>query len=313
MLLQKPKKLGKNDIIGLISPASSPDELSRIENGVKYLESLGYRVKVGANVGKNHGYLAGTDKERVDDLHSMFKDKSVKAIFTLRGGYGAFRLLDKIDYRLVKNNPKIFVGYSEITALQMAFLEKAGLITFAGPMVTVDFHDEVSSFTNEHFWATITSNKKLGKLKYPENQKLPYLQKGSASGRLIGGNLAVFAALLGTEYFPNLTGKILMIEDIGELPYRVDRMLNQLRLSGTLKKVRGIILGRFVDCHEHDPNKKTLTLGEVISDYLGTLKIPSIYTFPHGHIKDFITIPFGLKINLNATKGTVEFAEGAVK
>jgi muramoyltetrapeptide carboxypeptidase len=313
MLLQKPKKLGKNDIIGLISPASSPDELSRIENGVKYLESLGYRVKVGANVGKNHGYLAGTDKERVDDLHSMFKDKSVKAIFTLRGGYGAFRLLDKIDYRLVKNNPKIFVGYSEITALQMAFLEKAGLITFAGPMVTVDFHDEVSSFTNEHFWATITSNKKLGKLKYPENEKLPYLQKGSASGRLIGGNLAVFAALLGTEYFPNLTGKILMIEDIGELPYRVDRMLNQLRLSGTLKKVRGIILGRFVDCHEHDPNKKTLTLGEVISDYLGTLKIPSIYTFPHGHIKDFITIPFGLKINLNATKGTVEFAEGAVK
>ena len=313
MLLQKPKKLNKNDVIGIISPASSPDELSRIEQGVKYLESLGYRVKVGANVGKNHGYLAGTDKERVDDLHSMFKDKSVKAIFTLRGGYGAFRLLDKIDYRLIKNNPKIFVGYSEMTALQMAFLEKAGLITFAGPMVAVDFHDEISPFTNEHFWATITSNKKLGKLKYPENQKLPYLQKGSASGRLIGGNLAVFAALLGTEYFPNLTGKILMIEDIGELPYRVDRMLNQLRLSGTLKKVRGIILGRFVDCHEHDPNKKTLTLGEVISDYIGTLKIPSIYTFPHGHIKDFVTIPFGLKVHLNATKGTVEFAEGAVK
>jgi muramoyltetrapeptide carboxypeptidase len=313
MLLQKPKKLNKNDVIGIISPASSPDELSRIEHGVKYLESLGYRVKVGANVGKNHGYLAGTDQERVDDIHAMFRDKTIKAIFTLRGGYGAFRLLDKIDYRLVKNNPKIFVGYSEITALQMAFLEKAGLITFAGPMVAVDFHDEVSPFTNEHFWATITSNKKLGKLEYPENQKIPFLQKGSASGRLIGGNLAVFAALLGTPYFPNLTGKILMIEDIGELPYRVDRMLNQLRLSGTLKKVKGIILGRFVDCHEHDLNKKTLTLGEVISDYIGNLKVPSIYTFPHGHIKDFITIPFGLKINLNATKGTVEFAEGAVK
>ena len=313
MPFQKPKKLNKKDVIGIISPASSPDESTRVERGVKYLESLGYQVKVGANIGKNHGYLAGTDQERVDDLHTMFKDKNVKAIFTLRGGYGAFRLLDKIDYRLIRNNPKIFVGYSEITSLQMAFLEKANLITFAGPMVAVDFYDDVSTYTNDLFWATITSTKKLGKLEYPENQKLPYLQKGLATGRLIGGNLAVFAALLGTEYFPNLTGKILMIEDIGELPYRVDRMLNQLRLSGTFKKVKGIILGRFVDCHEHDPNKKTLTLGEVVSDYIGALKIPSIYTFPHGHIKDFVTIPFGLKVNLNATKGTVEFAEGAVK
>jgi muramoyltetrapeptide carboxypeptidase len=313
MLIQKPKKLNKKDIIGIISPASSPDEFLRIEKGVKYLEGLGYRVKIGNNVGKNHGYLAGTDEERVNDIHEMFKDKSVKAIFCLRGGYGAFRLLDKIDYRLIKNNPKIFVGYSEITSLQMAFLEKSGLMTFAGPMVAVDFYDEVSPYTSELFWATITSDKKLGKIKYPENQKLPYLRKGSASGRIIGGNLAVFAALLGTNYFPNLTGKILMVEDIGELPYRVDRMLNQLRLAGVFKKVKGIILGRFVDCNEHDPNKKTLTLGEVIDHYIGSLKIPSIYTFPHGHIKDFVTIPFGLKVNLNATKGIVEFAESAVK
>ena len=313
MALQKPKKLNKKDVIGLISPASSPDELSRIQKGVKYLESLGYRVKVGSNVGKNHGYLAGTDQERVDDLHSMFKDKNVKAIFNLRGGYGAFRLLDKIDYRLIKNNPKIFVGYSEITALQMAFFEKAELITFAGPMAAVDFYDDVSEYTSELFWETITSNKKIGKLKYPENQKLPFIHKGIASGRIIGGNLAVFTHLLGTPYFPNLTGKILMIEDIGELPYRVDRMLNQLRLAGVFKKVKGIILGRFVDCHEHDPNKKTLTLGEVIADYINPVKVPSIYTFPHGHIKDFVTIPFGLKVNLNATKGTVEFAESAVK
>lgn len=165
MPIQKPKRLNKKDVIGIISPASTPDEFTRVEKGVKYLEGLGYRVKVGANVGKNHGYLAGTDQERVDDLHAMFKDKTVKAVFTLRGGYGAFRLLDKINYRTIKNNPKIFVGYSEITALQMAFLEKAGLITFAGPMVAVDFYDEVSEYTSENFWATITSNKKIGKLK----------------------------------------------------------------------------------------------------------------------------------------------------
>jgi len=313
MPIQKPKKLNSKDLIGIISPASSPDEFSRVEKGVKYLESLGYRVKVGANVGKSHGYLAGTDQERIDDLHSMFKDKNVKAVFTIRGGYGAFRLLDKIDYRLIKSNPKIFVGYSEITALQMAFFEKAGLITFGGPMLAVDFYDEVSSYTSELFWRTITSNKKLGKIKYPENQKLPFLQKGTASGRIVGGNLAVFASLLGTPYFPNLTGKILIIEDVGELPYKVDRLLNQLKLAGAFKKIKGIILGRFVDCHEHDPNKKTLTLGEVISDYISAVKVPSIYTFPHGHIKDLVTIPFGIKVDLNATKGALEFSESAVK
>lgn len=312
-MIQKPKRINKKDVIGIISPASSPDEFIRVEKGVKYLESLGYRVKVGNNVGKNHGYLAGTDQERVDDIHDMFKDKNVKAVFCIRGGYGAFRLLDKIDYRVIKNNPKIFVGYSEITALQMAFLEKAGLVTFAGPMVAVDFYDEISPYTSELFWATITSNKKIGKVNYPEAQKMPYLQKGIGSGRLFGGNLAVFAALLGTNYSPNPTGKILLIEDIGELPYKVDRMLNQLRLAGIFKKIKGIILGRFVDCNEHDPNKKTLTLGEVIDHYIGSLKIPSIYTFPHGHIKDFVTIPFGIKVNLNATKGIVDFAEAAVK
>lgn len=312
-MIQKPKKLNKKDVIGIISPASSPDEFIRVEKGVKYLESLGYKVKIGNNVGKNHGYLAGTDQERVDDIHDMFKDKTVKAVFCIRGGYGASRLLDKIDYRVIKNNPKIFVGYSEITALQMAFLEKAGLVTFAGPMVAVDFYDEISPYTNDFFWATITSNKKMGKISYPEDQNMPNLNKGIASGRLLGGNLAVFAALLGTNYFPNPTGKILLIEDIGELPYRVDRMLNQLRLAGILKKVKGVILGRFVDCNERDPNKKTLTLGEVMDHYIGSLKIPSIYTFPHGHIKDLVTIPFGIKVNLNATKGTVDFTEAAVK
>ena len=313
MAIQKPKRLNKKDVIGIISPASSPDEFSRIERGVKYLESLGYRVKVGENINKNYGYLAGTDEERISDLHNMFKDKEVKAIFSIRGGYGAFRLLDKINYTLIRNNPKIFVGYSEITSLQMAFLEKAGLITFAGPMVAVDFYEEVSPFTNEMFWATITSNKSIGKIKYPTDQIASNVRKGNASGRVVGGNLAVFTALLGTNYFPNLTSKILLLEDIGELPYKVDRMLNQLRLAGAFKKIRGIILGRFVDCNEHDPNKKTLTLGEVIDQYISTLKVPSIYAFPHGHIKDFVTIPFGLKVNLNATKGAVEFTESAVR
>lgn len=309
----KPKKLNNKDVIGIIAPGSSPDDHSRIEKGVRYLEKMGYRTQLGKNIGKTQGYLAGTDSERLSDLHQMFSDKNVKAIFCLRGGYGAFRLLDKINYKLIKDNPKIFVGYSEITSLQNAFLQKASLVTFAGPMVAVDFYEDVSPYTEENFWAMITSNKKFGKIKYPQDEKLPSLVKGNASGRLIGGNLAVFAALIGTEYLPNISGNILLIEDIGELPYKVDRMLNQLKFANIFKKAKGIILGRFVDCYEHDPNKKTLTLGEVIDNYIGSLKIPSIYTFPHGHIKDFITMPIGIKIKLNASRGIVEFEESAVR
>lgn len=314
MRIVKPKKLNKGDLIGVISPASSPEESIRIEQGVKYLEKLGYRVKVGKNVGKTHGYLAGEDDERLEDFHSMFKDKNVKAIFSLRGGYGAFRLIDKIDYKLISQNPKIFVGYSEITSLQNAIFSKTGLVTFAGPMVAVDFWNEVSPYTTEIFWKIVTSNKKLGRVKLPEDYTngLPNLCKGMASGRIIGGNLAVFAALLGTEYFPPMKDKILIIEDINEKPYKIDRLLNQLRLAKVFKQVKGIILGRFVDCYEPDPNTKTLSLGEVIDDYICSLKIPIVYTFPYGHIKELVTIPYGVSVKINGTKGFVEFTEGAV-
>ncbi|MEJ5262071.1 MAG: LD-carboxypeptidase [Ignavibacterium sp.] len=312
MQVTKPARLKKGDIIGLISPASSPDELLRIEESTKYFERIGYKVKIGKNVGKYHGYLAGTDDERVEDLHSMFSDKTVKAIMCLRGGYGAFRLLDKINYKLIQKNPKIFVGYSEITSLQNAIFSKTGLITFAGPMPAVDFVNNISPYTEEWFWKVVTSNKKLGKIKYPENSKLPFINKGIVTARILGGNLAVLSAMLGTEYFPDMKDKILLLEDIDEKPYKIDRMLNQLRLAKVLKSLKGVILGRFVECYETDPNKKTLSLGEVIEHYFKNLKIPTIYTFPHGHIKDFITVPIGLKIGLNATKGAVEYLENAV-
>lgn len=313
MRIIKPKKLVKGDLIGLISPASTPDDPSLINKGVKYLEQLGYKVEVGKNVGKYNGYLAGSDEERVSDIHYMFKKKEIKAIFCIRGGYGAARIIDKLNYKLIRNNPKIFVGFSDITALQMALLTKAGLLTFAGPMIVPDFTTEKSSFTEEFFWRIITSNKKIGRLKFPGEDKLPGITKGGATGKIIGGNLAVFAALIGSGFLPTLKDKILILEDIGELPYKVDRLLNQLRLNRVFKQVKGIVLGRFVDCFEHDPEKKTLTLGEVMEDYLNNLKIPIVYTFPHGHIKDKVTVPIGLTIKMNATKGFVEYTESAVK
>jgi len=314
MKLVKPKKLNKGDVIGIISPASSPKDLTRIEKGVNYLEKLGYRVEVGKNVNNIHGYLAGTDEERLEDLHAMFQNKDVKAIINVRGGYGSGRLLDKIDYNLIKKNPKIFVGYSDITALQMAFLKKTGLVTFAGPMLAVDFwKEEVNSFTEEFFWNIITSSKKIGKLKNPDNENFYTLTKGRGEGNLIGGNLSLFVSLLGTQYLPNFKNSVLMFEEVGEEPYRIDRMFYQLKYaSNNFKDVEGIIIGRFVDCYIKDKENPSLSLNDVISDYFEGLKIPVIYNVKHGHIEQNLTIPFGPKTKLNATHNLIEIVESAV-
>jgi muramoyltetrapeptide carboxypeptidase len=312
MKIIKPKKLSKGDVIGIISPASSTDDYTNVELGVKYLEKIGYKVEIGKNVGKTHGYLAGNDDERTDDFHYMFKKKYIKAIMCVRGGYGSPRLLDKIDYKLIKNNPKIFIGHSDITALQMAMLNRTGLITFAGPMLAIDFTDEVSSFTEEIFWAMITSNKKFGKIHQPDDEKIITIVKGASKGRIVGGNLSLLSSLVGTNYLPELKDKIILIEEVGEVPYRIDRMLNQLRLAQVFKQVKGIVLGAFTDCNETDPAKKTLTLGEVIADYFESLKIPVVYNLKHGHIKDSITIPIGITVKLNSSRNYLEIDEGAV-
>lgn len=312
MRIIKPKKLNKGDLIGLISPASTPENSSTVEMGIMYLEKLGYKVLPGKNIHNNNGYLAGSDAERLEDLHEMFRRKDVKAVFCTRGGYGSPRLLDKIDYDLIRKNPKIFVGYSDITALQLAFLAKAGLITFAGPMLATDLSDHPDPYSEEIFWAMLTSNKKFGRVKLPEDQKLIALKKGAASGRITGGNLSLVAALTGTSYMPPMQDKILLLEDKAERPYRIDRMINQLKLAGILLKIKGLILGRFVDCVEHDPYSKTLTLGEVIEDYFTPFKIPSVYNFPFGHIEKKFTIPIGIQIRLNAAREFVEITENAV-
>ncbi len=314
MKVVKAAKLNKNDLIGVVSPSSLPSDLSRINKGVEYLEKNGFKVKIGKNVGKFRGYLAGTDEERLSDLHEMFSDKEVKAIFSVRGGYGAGRLLEKIDYNLIKKNPKIFVGYSDITALQMAIFSKTGLITFAGPMLAVDFgRDEINSFAEENFWKMLTSNKKVGKIINPDHEKLFVLNKGRGEGKLIGGNLAVLVSLLGSNYIPSFKDSILFIEEIGEAPYRVDRMLNQLKTAGIFKAIKGVILGRFVDCYETDSDKRSLTLNEVIGDYFNEMNIPVIYNFIHGHVDNTLTVPIGAHSKINATRGFIEITENVLK
>ena len=309
----KPKKLKKGDLIGLISPASAPIDDKLIENGVKYIERLGYRTILGKNVGKVRGYLAGTDEERVEDIHQMFSDKKVKAIFCLRGGYGAFRLLDKIDYKLIQKNPKIFVGFSEITALQMAFLQKSNLISFAGPMLLPNFTEDISSFTEENFWSVITSTKKNRKINLADKEAIFENNSMVASGRIVGGNLSVFTALLGTGFLPDFKKKILLLEEISEPPYKIDRMLNQLRLNNVFKEVSGIVLGNFLDCQENEKDKKTLLLSEVLVDYFKHLNIPVIQNFPFGHSHNILTLPIGAKVKIDLRNGMFELAEAGVR
>jgi len=195
----------------------------------------------------------------------------------------------------------------------MAFLKKCGLVTFAGPMVAVDFwKEEISKFTEEQFWRMITSNEPFGKLANPDNERFFVLNKGNAKGTLIGGNLALITAIMGTEYLPSFEDTILMLEDIGEPPYRVDRMLNQIKLAKGFELANAIVLGRFVDCYDTE-GSKSLTLNEVIADYLSTINKPVIYNFKHGHISDNITVPFGLSCEINTDENNLEITESAVE
>ena len=312
MKILKPKKLEKGEVIGVISPASSPQDPSLLEKGVNYLERMGYRVEVGKSVGKVDGYLAGTDEERVKDIHDMFSNKNVKAIFCLRGGYGSSRLLDKLNYSLIRKNNKIFVGFSDITALQMSFYQNSGIVTFAGPMVATNFAVEINAFSEEFFWDLITKNRKIGKLKNPNEEKFFVLNKGRGEGKLLGGNLSTIISLFGSKYLPTFRNSLLFLEEVNEPPYKIDRMFNQLRLANIFRSVKGIILGRFVNCYELDKTKNTLSLNEIIVNYFKNLKIPVIYNVQHGHISDLVTFPVGVTTKLNASKGFIELAETGV-
>lgn len=313
MKIIKPKKLNRGDLIGVIAPSSPINNSEKINNAVKYFEAQGYPVLLGKSVFSEKGYLAGDDDLRLNDFHSMFANKNVKAIICLRGGYGSIRFIDKINFKLIRSNPKIFVGFSDITTLQLAILEKAKLITFAGPMISTYFGlDENENFIEEQFWDMITSNKKKRRIVNPNSEKYFVLNKGRAEGRLIGGNLTSLIALSGSRFLPTFDNSILLLEEISEPPYKIDRMFNMLRRQNIIKKAKGIILGRFIDCYEQDSDKKTLTLNEVILDYFANIRKPVIYNVNHGHVNNNITLPIGARCKINTTKGFFEILENVV-
>jgi muramoyltetrapeptide carboxypeptidase len=308
----KPPRLRTGDLIGLVSPASTIADATRIERGVTYLEKMGYRTLVGKNVLKTYGYLAGTDEERASDVHAMFGNREVKAIICIRGGYGTPRLLSLIDYRLIARNPKIFVGYSDITTLQLALWRKCRLVTFQGPMVGVDMPDGLDAFTEEIFWRLLTSPKKTGSV-IPAGEPVRTLRPGKGTGLLVGGNLSHLVAMMGTPYMPALKGTLLFLEDIGEEPHRVDRMMSQLRHASILRQVAGILNGQYTDCAPKDPEKPTLSLADVFREIAALAPTPFLENLPFGHEAKKLTMPIGIKARMDAGKQSLEFLEGAVR
>jgi muramoyltetrapeptide carboxypeptidase len=259
-----------------------------------------------------YGYLAGTDEERAEDLNDMIRDRRVRAVFAVRGGYGTPRLLHLVDYRAMRRDPKILVGYSDITGLQLALLKKTGMVTFSGPMVAVEMWDSIDGFTEETFWRIVTSASRIGRLQNPDGEPLTPFNKGVASGPLVGGNFSLLASLMGTVYLPDLRNALLVLEDVDEAPHRVDRMIAQLRHAGVLRSIGGLILGRFTDCVPSDPSKPHLTIDEVLQDAIRTLDCPVLTNLQYGHIAKKLTIPIGVRATLNTRSGELRVLEGAV-
>jgi muramoyltetrapeptide carboxypeptidase len=312
MTLIKPPRLRKGDLIGLVAPASSSSSEEKIELGIRYLEQLGYRVKVGDHAKETRGYLAGTDEDRAADFNAMVRDKDVKAIFAIRGGDGTPRLLKMIDYRALKKNPKIIVGYSDITALQLAIFRKTELVTFSGPMPGVEMWKDFDSYTEEHFWRLLTSAKKIGPLKNPADEPLVVLRSGKARGRLIGGNFALLANAVGTPFIPKLQDSILFLEDVDEAPNRIDRMLAQLLNAGIPRRISALIFGKFTNCEPKHPGEPYLTLDEVQKDYAGKIWCPVVANFQYGHIPRKLTVPIGLQASLDTKRNRIEVLESGV-
>lgn len=317
MPLIKPAALRPGDTVGLITPSTYVSNPDALETVVRTMDYFGLKYKMGRNVRKREGYLGGTVAERVADLHDMFRDPEVKGVFCIRGGYGSPQLLDRIDYDLIRRNPKLFLGYSDITAMHLAIHKRAGLVTLHGPMPLARFTNYTREWSRKAWFEAAP----LGRITNPpESDRLRpanptrTIRPGTARGPLIGGNLTLIASLMGTPFEIDTRGRILFIEDVGEEPYSMDRMLTHLRLAGKFDGIAGLVVGKCSDCGPRDykPSfESTLSLGEVLDNFFGELKVPVFYGLTIGHTDDQATLPLGVMATLDAGKGEVVIEEAA--
>ncbi len=301
----KPPRLQIGDTVGLVAPAGII-ESKDIEEAKRTLEVLGLKVKLGRHILERYGYLAGLDRDRASDINTMFADKSVKAIIPMRGGWGCNRILPLLNYTNIRAHPKIIIGYSDITSLLLAIDARSRIVTFHGPVATSTWNE----FTVGYLKRVLFGNEVIMQNLNTEETQVEVITPGKARGKLVGGNLSVLCAMLGSPYLPAWNRRILFVEDIGEDVYRIDRMLIQLKNAGVLNQISGFIFGQCTNCKPGD--EPTFTLMQVLKDHIQPLRIPAWYGSMIGHIKDKFTMPLGVEVEIDATLGTIKMLELAV-
>ncbi len=310
--VRKVKRLREGDTIGLIAPAGAISEVG-VEKAILNIEALGFKLKEGKHLRGRYGYLAGKDEERLSDLHSMYIDPGVDGIWCVRGGYGCTRLLDQLDYSMIRKNAKALIGYSDITALLNAIYMHTGIIGFHGPVAS-----STSNVYNHLSFKGLIMNVSAQFEIEPyvksdqEYQAFQVIKEGRGEGRLVGGNLSLLSSMAGTRHEVDFKDKLVLIEDIGEDPYRIDRMLTQLISGSNLRKARGILLGQFKGC-EADDLEKSLSLIECLEDRIKPLQIPSALGYNFGHVDHNFTFPIGARASFNTNSPQLRILESAVE
>lgn len=314
----RPRRLAPGDTVGIVAPASATFQSLDITIVRESLAALGLKVKVGAHVLARHGYLAGSDKDRAADINECFRDSSISGVFAIRGGWGSSRVLPYLDYDAIGRNPRVLIGYSDITALHLAIHAKTGLVTFHGPNGLGRWDAwSLEYFKRVLFEAEAVLMENPSKLSdrnalTPTEHRTQTITPGTARGRLLGGNLTVLTAILGSPYVPSFDGAILFLEDVGEDLYRVDRMFTQLKLAGVLDGVRGLVFGTCAECGPGE-GFASLTLEEILADHVKPLGVPAWFGAMIGHQMPQWTVPVGADAEIDATKTTIRLLAPAVR
>ncbi|MDG1915761.1 MAG: LD-carboxypeptidase [Crocinitomix sp.] len=303
-----PKALRRGDLIGITAPAGSIWNKSHIEKIENILSDQGFKTKVGKTCYQQDGYLAGSDDMRAAELMEFFEDKAIKGIVTMRGGWGCQRILDDLDYETIRNNPKVIIGFSDITSLVNAIFKHTGLVTYHGPCG----YSSWGNFTMDCVTKALVIGEPFTLKNPPEYKEEPKTWvPGAAQGQLVGGNLTVLSALVGTKHEPTWAGKILFLEEIGEEPYRVDRMLWQLKQANAFTAINGLVLGSFKNCQPEEPHK-SFSLDEVLNQHFGNAIFPAYQGAAFGHIGPKYTLPIGVNAEMDADKFTIRTLERSV-
>jgi muramoyltetrapeptide carboxypeptidase len=326
----KPKALQQGDVIGVVAPAG-PIDRQRIDRALARLRERGFRTKTYGDIYRSRGYLAGDDATRADELMAAFADPEASAVWCARGGYGVVRLLDRIDFEVIRRNPKVFIGFSDISILHTAIQQRTGLVTFHGPNLQDGFGkpDDMPRANEAALWRAVMAHLPFplgegrGEGPLPEGEgyrfdfagvddtELQSIRGGVARGRLTGGNLAVVCGLMGTPYEIQPAGRILFLEDVSERLYRIDRYLAQLSLAGKLQSAAGVLFGTF-SYEENEPAESHESISALLDEYCGRLKTPVLAGFPAGHAKYNLTLPMGARVELDSDHLCVKAVEEPV-